>query len=296
MTLGSRRPLDDTIAVVATRRLLRKVSRLMSASSTSSGKRTIAARTEDTSDKVPGVTDSGQPYNPLDRVELGKSVERALLARPLVELKTFLTPRQRKFAGAGLYAVYYVGSLDCYRDIAPPRREPGEVPIYVGRARPPGARQGALGLESTTREPVLFDRLREHARSIESVERYATETGRPDLTLSDFLCRRLVADDIWVPMGEALLIGHYRPVWNVVVDGFGNHPPGGGRARQARSLWDTLHPGRRWAFDLPDSPLDLGQIRTLITEHLTRWARPDLDTVPEVDEEVRRALAEEPGP
>src|SRR6266700_314135 len=141
------------------------------------------------------------------------------------------------------------------------------------------------------REPVLCDRLREHARSIESVERYATETGRPDLTLSGFLCRRLVADDIWVPMGEALLSGHYRPVWTVVVDGFAPHPPGGGRARHARSLWDPLHPGRRWAFDLPDSPLDLRQIRTLITEHLTRWARPDLDTVPEVDEEVRRALA-----
>ena len=242
------------------------------------------------------MTDSGQPYNPLDRVELGKSVERALLARPLVELETFLPRRQRKFGGAGLYAVYYAGSLDCYREIAPPRRESGEIPIYVGRARPRGARQGALGLESTTHEPVLFDRLREHARSIESVEKYAHETGRPDLVLSAFLCRYLVADDIWVPMGEALLIGHYRPLWNVLVDGFGNHPPGGGRARQARSPWDTMHPGRRWASDLPDSPRDAGQIRALVVEHVTRWARPNLDTVPVVDEEVRRALAEEPGP
>jgi len=242
------------------------------------------------------VSDSGQPYNPLDRVELGKSVERALLARPLVELAGFLARRAEKFPGAGLYALYYVGPLACYADITPPSREPGDVPIYVGRARPPGARQGALGLESTTSEPVLFDRLREHARSIETVQMYGEESGRPDLALSDFVCRYLVADDIWVPMGEALLIGHYRPVWNVIVDGFGNHPPGGGRTRQARSLWDTLHPGRRWAFSLPDSPRNTAQIQVLVTEHLARWARPDLDTVPEVDEEVRRALADEPGP
>lgn len=238
------------------------------------------------------MSDSGQPYNPLDRVELGKSVERALLARPLRNLSTFLTPRQRKFAGAGLYAIYYGGALDCYSSIAPPQRELGEIPIYVGRARPPGARQGALGLESNTPEPMLFDRLREHARSIQSVERYATETKQPDLAVADFLCRHLVADDIWVPMGEALLIGHYRPVWNVVVDGFGNHPPGGGRGRQARSPWDTFHPGRPWASSLPHSPLELAHIRALVTEHLARWARPDLDAVPVVDEQVRRALAD----
>jgi len=237
-----------------------------------------------------------QPYNPLDRVELGKSVERALLARPLVELEGFLARRARKFSGAGLYALYYTGSLACYADIAPPHRQPGEVPIYVGRARPPGARQGALGLESTTGEPVLFDRLRQHAGSIQSVQRYAEESGRQDLTLEDFLCRHLVADDIWVPLGEALLIGHYRPVWNVVVDGFGNHAPGGGREQQARSLWDTLHPGRRWAFRLPDSPRDASQIRALVARHMATLVRPDLDTVPEVDEEVRRALAQEPGP
>ena len=241
------------------------------------------------------MAESGQPYNPLDRVELGKSVERALLARPLVTLAGFLARRPQKFPGAGLYALYYVGPLEAYADIAPPRREPGDVPIYVGRARPPGARQGALGLESTASEPVLFDRLREHARSIDTVEKYADEVSKPDLALSDFLCRHLVADDIWVPMGEALLIGHYRPVWNVVVDGFGNHPPGGGRARQAKSPWDTLHPGRRWAFDLPDSSRDGRQIRLLMAEHLARWAYPDLDTVPVVDEEIRRALAEEPG-
>lgn len=238
--------------------------------------------------------DSEQPYNPLDRVELGKSVERALLRRPLVELEEFLPRRPQKFPGAGLYALYYVGPLACYAGMSLPQREPGDIPIYVGRARPPGARQGALGLESTTSEPVLFDRVREHGNSIRNVEKYADEGGRQDLAVSDFLCRYLVADDIWVPLGEALLIGHYRPLWNVVVDGFGNHAPGGGREQQARSLWDTLHPGRRWAFRLPESPRSVAEIQALVADHMSRLAPPDLDIVPEVDEEVRRALEEEP--
>lgn len=236
------------------------------------------------------VADSEQPYNPLDRVELGKSVERALLKRPPVELEGFLPQRKPKFPGAGLYALYYTGPLECYESIVPPQREQVDVPIYVGRARPPGSRQGALGLDSTTSEPVLFDRLREHGNSIKTVQRHAEESGHSDLAVTDFLCRYLVVDDIWVPLGEALLIAHYRPVWNVLVDGFGNHAPGGGREKQARSLWDTLHPGRRWAFRLPESPRSVAEIRFHIATHMSNLPRPDLDAVPEVDEEVRRAL------
>ncbi|GAA3304930.1 hypothetical protein GCM10020295_57340 [Streptomyces cinereospinus] len=44
------------------------------------------------------------------------------------------------------------------------------------------------------------------------------------------------------------MIRHYRPVWNTVVDGFGNHNPGVGRFdKQARPAWDDLHPGRWWS-------------------------------------------------
>ena len=249
-----------------------------------------------------GVTDSEQPYNPLDRVELGKSVERALLAQPVEELVTYLAKSRRsifpaaglrsKFPGAGLYALYYAGSLPVYTAISPPRSgEPG-VPIYVGRARPRGARQGALGLASTTSEPVLFDRLRQHANSILAVELHSTGAGEDGLHVSDFLCRHLVADDIWVPMGEALLIGHYRPVWNVAVDGFGNHGVGSGREKQARSPWDILHPGRTWAFRLAATRSDDG-IRAAVVAHFEITAPPDLDTAPVLDEAVMRALAED---
>jgi Eco29kI restriction endonuclease len=230
-----------------------------------------------------------QPYNPLDRVELGKSVERALLGRPLVPL----SPLDR-FSGAGLYAIYYIGGFPPYSPITPPLCSAGEVPIYVGRARPKGTRQGVVeGLDATTSEPVLFDRLRQHANSIRQVAGHAQVYQELNLRTEDFLCRYLVADDIWVPLGEALLIGHYRPLWNVVVDGFGNHAPGRGRRDQARSPWDELHPGRPWARALPAPKHGKDQILAHIQDHLMFQGRPNLADTPDLDLQVRAALADE---
>jgi hypothetical protein len=100
-----------------------------------------------------------------------------------------------------------------------------------------------------------------------------------------------VADDIWVPLGEALLIGHYRPVWNVVVDGFGNHAPGGGRSRQARSSWDELHPGRKWAFDLPRAKRSSAEISDLVQQHVRSAIAPNLDVAPPLDDAIKRAIS-----
>lgn len=55
-----------------------------------------------------------------------------------------------------------------------------------------------------------------------------------------------IESDLVVPV-EAELIRQYTPLWNTVIDGFGNHDPGSGRYNQARSEWDVLHPGRPWA-------------------------------------------------
>jgi len=71
-----------------------------------------------------------------------------------------------------------------------------------------------------------------------------------NLNLTDFSCRHLTVDDIWIPLGESLLIEMFRPLWNMAVDGFGNHDPGGRRAAQNISPWDVLHPGRPWALKL----------------------------------------------
>jgi len=173
------------------------------------------------------------PFNPLDRVNIARSVEQALLAEPLSSL-----PPPEPFPGAGLYALYYLGDFPAYAPIAPPVAEAGDLPIYVGRAIPRGTRAGVGGLLATTTEPVLYQRLCQHAVSLNSAE---------NLLLHDFRCRYLVVDDIWVPLAEALMIQHYQPVWNQVLQGFGNHDPGGGRRSGARPDWDEVHPGRPWA-------------------------------------------------
>jgi hypothetical protein len=199
-----------------------------------------------------------------------------------------------RFAGAGLYTIYYKGALPLYREIAPPARALGDIPIYVGRAQPRGSRRGIVeSLNATTSQAVLYDRLRQHAASIERVEGYFRSQKVEGLRLEDFACRHLVADEIWVPLGEALLIAHYRPVWNVVVDGFGNHAPGGGREGQRRSPWDEIHPGRDWAFRLAPARQSADEIEQLVRAHLAVVQEPDLDRAPEIDAEVQAALGQE---
>lgn len=173
------------------------------------------------------------PYNPLDKSNLGKSVADAILLQDAVPLGSVSS-----FNGAGIYAIYYSGTFSPYSTISE-RNQDGrfEAPIYVGKAIPAGARKGNVGLDVPT-GPVLTKRLKEHADSISMVS---------NLDLADFWCRYLVVDDIWIPLGESLLIARYSPVWNKYIDGFGNHDPGKGRYQQLRSLWDVLHPGRPWA-------------------------------------------------
>jgi Eco29kI restriction endonuclease len=194
-------------------------------------------------------------YNPLDRRALGRSVEQALLQSPCEPL-----PPPAPFEGAGLYALYHQGPFPAYQPISAPDCA---VPIYVGRAVPRGARRGDVGLDEAPGR-VLFDRLRQHANSIAAAE---------NLEVTDFRCRYLIVDDIWVPLAEALLIGHFRPLWNGVVEGFGIHAPGAGRANQARSSWDTLHPGRRFATALPGDRV-AAQIELHIAAHFAEHPPP----------------------
>lgn len=88
---------------------------------------------------------------------------------------------------------------------------------------------------------ALYNRLSKHAESIAAVH---------NLALGDFYCRWLVLDPIWIGLTEQVLIATYQPIWNAVVDGFGNNDPGKGRWNQKQSQWDTLHPGRPWACNL----------------------------------------------
>ena len=54
-----------------------------------------------------------------------------------------------------------------------------------------------------------------------------------------------------------MLISRFEPLWNKLVDGFGNHDPGKGRYQQKKSAWDLLHPGRPWAERLQANPLSV---------------------------------------
>lgn len=181
---------------------------------------------------VPASRRREELYNPLDKRHLGESVAKALLDRPLEPL-----PPTETFRGAGVYAIYYVGARKLYGCLAPAgTRGKHQRPIYVGKAIPAGGRKG--GVEATSPGPVLFNRLRKHADSIQQAR---------NLTLADFRCRFLVVDDIWIPLGETLLIDMFSPVWNQVAEGFGNNDPGAGRHAGKRSPWDVLHPGRTWA-------------------------------------------------
>lgn len=187
------------------------------------------------------------PFNPLDKTNLGASVAEAMLEQaptPLGELKPFY--------GVGIYAIYYTGEFQAYKSLAERNRD-GRfgAPIYVGKAVPKGARKGGDLGDKASKSKALFDRLREHAESVE----VAT-----NLDIKDFYCRFLVVDDIWIPLGESLLIAKFTPVWNSLVDGFGNHDPGKGRYEGLCPRWDVLHPGRDWAVKCKQRPEKQGDI------------------------------------
>jgi hypothetical protein len=195
-----------------------------------------------------------KPFNPLDKKNLGESVAEFMLSAPVEEIPP------EPFLGAGIYAIYYSGSLDLYQPISQKNKNGRyQCPIYVGKAVPPGARKGGFGLD-TDPGPSLFKRLAEHADSIRQTS---------NLSLKDFHCRYLVVDDIWIPLAESLLIEMFSPLWNLVIDGFGNHDPGAGRYNQQKSPWDVLHPGRAWAEKLLKNRVDLEEIKAKVKESIS---------------------------
>jgi hypothetical protein len=165
--------------------------------------------------------------------------------------------RANEIVGAGVYAIYYVGPFEAYRLIASVNRDGKfEKPIYVGKAIPKGSRKGGLASNSAT-GTALADRLKKHTITIAEAT---------NLEVSDFHIRHLVIDDIWIPLGENVLIESFQPLWNVVIDGFGNNDPGKRRATQFRSLWDTLHPGRSFAEKLADNPTTIAELTKRIAD------------------------------
>ena len=197
-----------------------------------------------------------KPFNPLDKKQLGQSAAEALLATNVHPIPP------EPFIGAGVYALYYTGPFSAYRELAAVNRDNQfRCPIYVGKAVPAGARKGGLGLD-VDHGQALQKRLAEHGESI---------SAAGNLDINHFFCRFLVVDDIWIPLTESLLIERFQPVWNRVLDGFGNHDPGSGRYNQQKSPWDCLQPGRRWAERLQPCQYTAEQLEQRVAEYLRNF-------------------------
>lgn len=200
------------------------------------------------------------PYNPLDKLNLGRSVAEALLLREIAPLA-----RVGDIVGAGVYAIYYTGGFEPYAPVTEKNRERRfEQPIYVGKAVPKGARKGGLAFDAS-KGKALRDRLRQHAGSIGEAQ---------NIDLGDFHFRSLVVDDIWIPLGENMMIEQFKPIWNLVIDGFGNKDPGKRRATQYRSPWDVLHPGRQFAEKLATGGMSAAMLVTRLREYFAGQVVP----------------------
>jgi len=192
-------------------------------------------------------------FNPLAKRNLGKSIVDALLESPALPLSKI-----DDFPGAGVYAIYYRGAFPNYKPLSLlNQREPAH-PIYVGKAVPKGGRKGA-SMDASLDSTALSKRLLEHKASIECVE---------SLRIKDFTYRCLVVDDIWISLGETLVIQRFQPLWNQVVDGFGNHDPGAGRYGGMRPPWDELHPGRTWAARCQPPKLTRKEILKMVDDYM----------------------------
>jgi len=158
-------------------------------------------------------------------------------------------PLQERFTGCGVYVLYYNGMfyddlINCSCDLYFALH-----PIYVGKAVPTGWRNGRISKKKDSSN--LWKRIQEHSINIEQVS---------NLNIGDFCCKYIVLDDDLIVPVEAKLIRMYKPIWNCVLDGFGNHHPGMTRFNQAKPDWDVLHPGRPWAEKMVGGSSDYNAI------------------------------------
>lgn len=167
-------------------------------------------------------------------------------------------PPIEKFEGTGVYALYFIGKGSLYNQYHEINRLEYRQPIYVGKAVPRGWRQGRV---TSGKSNELYRRLRDHAKSIAQAE---------NLYIEDFLCRFMILENEasnLIGTVEAALIRHYQPLWNCLIDGFGNHDPGRGRYNQEISEWDVLHPGREWARKCALSLVDIEILKQKIANY-----------------------------
>ena len=188
--------------------------------------------------------------------ELLKDAVRFFHGTPVLPL-----PPTTPFKGAGVYAIYCIAKKGIYKPYGESiNRKAYDVPIYVGKAVPPGWRQSRITDEMAG--TALYSRLRQHAESIRQ--------GK-GLDINDFACRFAILEGDTANMIaalEAAVIADYSPLWNSVIDGFGNHDPGKRRVTGKRPQWDCLHPGRAWAMRMTGEEFSVAELRRRVTDYL----------------------------
>ena len=197
-------------------------------------------------------------YSSPDFEEIIKDTIRFFNGTPVYEL----SPSDR-FHGTGVYAIYCISRQGVYSQYHNINRTSFSLPIYVGKAVPRGWRQARITTKPDSKNFELYGRLREHSRNI---------TQGSNIAISDFQCRFMILEgqetDL-IGTIEAALIRMYRPLWNAVVDGFGNHDPGKGRYNQAKSDWDVYHPGRKWAEKCLGTPSNFADVDAKVKDYFS---------------------------
>jgi len=208
-----------------------------------------------------------QPFDPLSKTVLAEGIANQLLKADVHPL-----PPKNRFVGAGVYALYYSGKFAPYRKITSEANDGVPTVPYVGKAIPKGSRKGGAAKSGN----ALFNRLHKHSVSIGHA---------PNLKLEHFSCRYLVCDEAWITFCEAMLITRFQPLWNVFVLGFGINAPGGGRRGQRKSMWDTLHPGRPEANNLPPNDKTVAELKKMVMRFLEGKQQPIITPTEAVIEE-----------
>lgn len=204
-----------------------------------------------------------KPVSVLKLAGLGKLKKQAIdglaaaAETPIAELPDF--------PGQGVYAFYYRGKADLYNL---PAETFYSIPIYIGKAVAKGSRKGK------TANASLKTRLNNHLASIQG----------GGLNIDDFVCKPLVIEDAddededdvtgIVHAVEVWLIQHHIPLWNSVLDGFGNRALGASRQSQKKSAWDVMNPGRPGTENLltPDGTAE--RLLELVKEYYSERATP----------------------
>lgn len=200
--------------------------------------------------KIDPTRQPGAVFNPSSPTTIGRMIALCMANRASRLLPDL---DNDPFYGGGVYAIYYRGDHSAYASITG-----RPIPVYVGKADPSEV-QASNPEEQGTK---LWHRLcKDHLKNLRLAE---------NLNEADFDCRYLVTLSGYQSAAEAFLIETFKPIWNNEVKicfGFGKHGDSAKTRANARSPWDTLHPGRKWAWAEGNKPNERNEEQIIAEIH-----------------------------